>query len=227
MIIQNKRLNTKPLIVHAQGTSHKTDKWLNIIKSNHLIDKTTLSNDITILTFASENIDFSLVKQLDNNGIDYINAAYSKGWKNTNKIDNILNIIDSISTPYILCLDAVDVLLSYDLSDLIDRFKSFDCDILYNASITNYPNICKDFEETESGFKYLNSGAFIGKIEYIKEFYQYIKSLGDFSEFSDSDQFKVRLARQKYNIKVDTECFIFQTLNGTKFVLFKDELFVM
>ena len=125
MKINNKKLNSSPLIVHAQGVSHKTDNWLKIVDSNQLVDKYSISsNEITILTFASGDIDFSLVKQLDNNGINYINAVYSKGWKNTDKIDNILNVIDSISTPYILCLDAVDVLLSYDLSDLIDRFKS-------------------------------------------------------------------------------------------------------
>lgn len=231
MIIQNKRLNSKPLIVHAQGTSHKTDKWLNIIKSNHLIDKTTLSNDITILTFANGNIDFSLINQLEYSGVDYINAGENiVNWKNTDKMKLIIESIENIETPYILCLDAVDVLCSYDLSDLLNRFESFECDILYNASIINYPNICTDVEETESVFNTLNAGAFIGKTESIKNFYQYIIDLdlkSDIPAFEYSEQLRVRKARQTYSgVKVDTECVIFQTLNGSKYVFANDVLFI-
>ena len=231
MIIQNKRLNSKPLIVHAQGTSHKTDKWLNIIKSNHLIDKTTLSKDITILTFVNGDIDFSLINQLEYSGINYINVGEDiVNWKNTDKMKLIIESIEDIRTPYILCLDAVDVLCSYDLSYLLNRFESFDCDILYNASIINYPNICTDIEETESVFNTLNSGAFIGKTESIKNFYQYIIELdlkSDIPVFEYSEQLKVRKARETYSgIKVDTECIIFQTLNGSKYSFINDVLFI-
>lgn len=233
MKIYNKRLNSNPLIVHAQGESHKTDKWLSIVDSNQLVKN--LSDEITLLTFASGDIDFSLIKQLDASGVDFVNAVYinTENWKNTDKIINILKAIENIETPYILCLDAIDVLCSDDLSDLLSRFKSFDCDILYNASIINYPNICKDFEDTETNFKFLNAGAFIGNVEAIKNFYQYIIETSlevNFSGFKNSEQIRVRSARESYSkntIKVDTDCIIFQTLNGAKFILLNDTLVVI
>lgn len=153
MKIYNKRLNSNPLIVHAQGESHKTDKWLSIVDSNQLVKN--LSNEITLLTFAAGDMDFSLIKQLDASGVDFVNAVYinTENWKNTDKMKLIIESIENIKTPYILCLDAIDVLCSDDLSDLLSRFKSFDCDILYNASVINYPNICNDIEETESTYE--------------------------------------------------------------------------
>jgi len=228
MKIRNKKLNSEPLFAHAQGLVHETQEWKDIVLTNQLVNKETLSNDVTILTFVQGDKDFSLINQLNASGISYINAipANIKFWKNTAKIKYIIPALDDITTPYVLCLDALDILCTDDLSELLPRFLEFNCDIVYNASKLNYPPICKDEEESESysPFKFLNAGAFIGKVEAIKEFYQHVFDTQLFAEFKgydNSEQIRVRFGRRHYSkkntIKVDTECKIFQTLNKAQF----------
>ena len=133
--------------------------------------------------------------------------------------------LSNIKTPYILCLDGLDVLLAEDISDLISRYKEFNCKLLYNASKLNYPPICTDEEDTDSTFKYLNAGAFIGEVEFVKQFYRFLFEKEMYKEYKSymlSEQIRVREGRLKYRfkgeIKVDTECKIFQTLNKAEFI---------
>lgn len=145
------------------------------------------------------------------------------------KIKYLSNLSD-IKTPYILCLDGLDVLLAEDISEMISRYREFNCKLLYNASKLNYPPICTDEEDTDSTFKYLNAGAFIGEVDFIKQFYTFLFEKEMYKEYKNymlSEQVRVREGRLKYkfrsDIKVDTECKIFQTLNKAEFV-FEDNI---
>lgn len=226
MIIKNETLNTYPLFAHAQGHVHETDKWKQIVDSLPKVKKKTIPSDVTIVTFiAIDDNKMSLKKQLDNSKIKFINLANPDlmFWKNTMKI-KYLSVMENINTPYVLCLDGLDVLLSEDQSSLIDRFKSFNCKLLYNASKLNYPPVCEDIENTSTSFKYLNAGAFIGEVDFVKDFYKFLFETEMYREYKDymlSEQIRVRYGRKRYrymsDIKVDTECEIFQTLNRSEF----------
>jgi hypothetical protein len=232
MIFINKNLNTKPLICHAQGEEHDTKRWKQLCNNDLKVNK--LPENMTIVTFLFGKKTFSLKNQLDNNKIEYKNFIDTKAgyWMNRFKIKYICDYIDQIDTDYILCLDGIDTLLSEDLSTIVNKFLRFDTDILYNASIINYPEL-EYTEKTNSNFKYLNAGAFIGKTDSIKEFYKYIYD--NFYETDDvgsvkSEQHRVRLARQNYKGKVktrvDTGCVIFQTLSQTDYSVIDNSLII-
>lgn len=227
MKIINSKYNTNPLFVHAQGGSHKTNSWKNIVDLKPTINKNTLSSDVTILTFANGDTNYCLIEQLESNEVPYINVIKNKidEWKNKYKIKYLVDYIDNVTTPYILCLDSLDVLCTEDLSDLIPRFKKHNIDILYNAGKTNYPKIPqKDEGNINSKFRYINAGCFIGKTEAVKDFYTFIYEKNyndDYGKLDDSEQVRVRVSRQNYHkkkhlIKADSECTIFQTLNMTE-----------
>lgn len=229
MTIENTITNTKPLMAHAQGLVHQTDKWLKIVEELPVIDKNTLSNDITIVSFFSKELEDKMVLalklQLDKSEIKYVNATNPQPmvWKNTMKI-KYLSKLEGITTKYILCLDGLDILMCEDLSEIIQRYKNFNCDLLYNPSKLNYPPICTDIELTDSEFKYLNAGAFIGRTEFIRNFYQFLmkhEMYKDYGSFDNSEQVRVRNGRKNYKfrdkIKVDTDCILFQTLNKSQF----------
>lgn len=241
-------MGSNPLFVHAQGRVHKTKEWHDIVKEKHLINKKP-SDKISFLTFIKGDIDFCLPKQLEQSNITYLNAVNNDSdevWVNKNKIKYISESIQKIKTEYVVCLDAIDVLCSEDLSDLIDRFKKFDADILYNASRINYPaflklenkawvQIEKEYyiDDTTSPYRFLNAGAFIGKTKSVKRFYDYLLNeidKGYYKSNDKSEQFRVRFGRKNYDqkekIKIDTDCIIFQTLNLSEFY-YKDELLIV
>ncbi len=255
MVIQNKRTGKNPLFAHAQGRTSDTPEWQSVIGLNPLIDKNTFPEDVTIVTFMSGDMQFCLAEQLEKSGIPFINAVpKSIGyWKNTMKIKYMVDIcegandgvtegvndavndtaIEGVKTKYILCLDAIDILGVEDMSELMQRFLSFDADIVYNASKQNYPPICRDIEDTDRSFRYLNAGAFIGKTDSIKKFYQYIinhELYRKYEGYDNSEQVRVRFARLSYpdrqRIKVDTECEIFQTLNKAEFIFSDNTLII-
>ena len=224
MIIKNTITNSNPLVAHAQGHVHFTDKWKDIVETLPLVNKETLPGDITIVSFFAIEEDMSLKKQLDASGIPVVNAVNRelKYWNNPAKIKMLSEL--KIETKYTFCLDGLDVLLAEDLSDLLNRFNTFNAKIVYNASKLNYPHICKDKENTKSPFGFLNAGAFLGETLAIKDFYNYLmrkEMYKDYGRFDNSEQIRVRKGRQFYEfgseIVVDTECLIFQTLNQSEF----------
>ena len=247
MEIKNLILNSSPLFAHAQGRVHRTEEWLDIVRQENLIKKKP-SKEITFVTFIQGDIDFCLPIQFEKSNIEYKNLVPKNGeqWVNKNKIKYLSDAIDSIKTEYIVCLDALDILCAEDLSGLVDIFKKFDSDILYNASRINYPPFSKlvnkqwvsiekeyDIQDTDSPYRYLNAGAFIGKTKKVSSFYKFLKEKEmdkDYQTNDKSEQVRVRYGRKKYEekerINIDTECVMFQTLNMSEFY-FKDNLLIV
>ena len=109
-----------------------------------------------------------------------------------------------------------DVLLLKDANGIIDAFENdFDCDMLFNGELISYPENeeLANFEKSiykESPFRYLNSGVWIAKTEFLNEV------IGDILEFRSSrpksDQEIYRKLHRKYfpRVQVDNKCKIFQ-----------------
>jgi hypothetical protein len=84
-------------------------------------------------------------------------------------------------------LDAYDVLLLESPREVVKRFEGFSCEMLFNASTRFYPPchqfelagerfITRDWEEfqssiSDSNWKYLNSGMWIGKTAFCRKFF--------------------------------------------------------
>ncbi len=92
------------------------------------------------------------------------------------KITSLLENLKYINTPYIMGLDANDVMIlehpTKILDRFIDRFESNGYKMLINAETNDYPsNMTKiEYEFTDSQWHFLNSGAYIGTKEYISKF---------------------------------------------------------
>ncbi len=108
-----------------------------------------------------------------------------KTWSNINKITTTLEIIDSIKTTYVIALDSVDVIVLRDPHEAVEKFKKMDCDMLLNGEKNYYPDCglmatgsyaitdkWKKYEKSlaKSEWKYLNSGALIAKLNFIRSF---------------------------------------------------------
>ena len=222
MKIINSILNTKPLVLHAQGISHYTDKWCGVVNSvvpnTHDIifpDK----DKITILTFTSGFMATALDRQLTNAKIDFIDLAkyynHEGKWTNQFKIKYTARYLSEITTSYVLILDSIDILLSEDLTGLLDTFKTYDCDILLGASINCHPPEIKTAEKQDAIWKYLNAGTVLGRTSALKEFYTDLNYEAEKSTDTSvtNEQLLFKIVRREYdNIKCDTECKIFQTL---------------
>jgi hypothetical protein len=101
-------------------------------------------------------------------------------WRNTFKIEIILDYLNSgkCTTKYFMYCDALDVIFIDKPQKVIDIFKSFNCDALFMSthSTDGYncmPEVKKFIDETiKSNKRYLNSGVYIGKTEFIKELFK-------------------------------------------------------
>ncbi len=138
------------------------------------------------------------------------------GWVNTMKAGLLADYLPSINTKYTMGIDSHDVLLLKDANGIVDTFENdFDCDMLFNAELVSYPenNEIAEFEKSiygNSPFRYLNSGVWIAKTEFLKSV------IGDILEFRSSrpksDQEIYRKVHQKYypRVQIDNTCKIFQ-----------------
>lgn len=229
MQIKNLHTGTEPLIAHAQGRSHFTKEWYAMV--GHVIPKQESINfpgldQITIVTYIEGYMPTSLDRQLKKAGIPFIDLArhyqHDGPWTNVMKIKYLHRYLqEEASTPYILSLDVIDVLLSDDLSTLIDRFLAMDCGILYGASINCHPTDLKTAEDQEAIWKYLNAGTMLGKTADLKAFYTELDAVSGTAEIMNinNEQRLIRTLRNGWgNIKADTGCQIFQTLACTDYL---------
>lgn len=120
-------------------------------------------------------------------------------WRNTFKFEAILNYLNSgkCTTEYFMYCDTIDVIFIDEPQKVIDIFESFNCEALFMStnSTDGYqcmPEIKNKIDKINNGNKrYLNSGVYIGKTNFIKEiFNEAIKyaiphgvTMGDYYEY--------------------------------------------
>tara|TARA_Y100001938_G_C8057874_1_gene415504 strand:- start:216 stop:1016 length:801 start_codon:yes stop_codon:yes gene_type:complete len=137
-------------------------------------------------------------------------------WVNTMKAGLLADYLPNISTKYTMGIDSHDVLLLKEANGIIDTFENdFDCDMLFNGELVSYPenNELAEFEKSiygESPFRYLNSGVWIAKTDFLNEVMQDILQFR--SSRPKSDQEIYRKLHQKYypRVQVDHKCKLFQ-----------------
>jgi hypothetical protein len=167
-----------------------------------------------------------LLQQCIKNNISIYNCVpdnydTTQEWYMPNKIKFFLNLLEKITQPYILFLDGYDVLLTH-LDDILNKFKEFNYDILFNPSCNNYPDVLIDIipNRTQKGvYRYFNAGCCIGKREALIKFYKEALEYIDIANPLNSEQFIMRHAFAKYSkdpiqrfIGIDHDCRIFQSM---------------
>lgn len=162
----------------------------------------------------------SLDIQLKRNGIEYLNPAQNKknlNWSMPMKIKFILKALKQTKEPYSLILDGADVcIMSEDLSDLIPRFKKYNKQIIFNATIHPFPRVNLDEVENRKQygrFCWLNAGCCLGETQALIQFYQECQELIEKDNASsNSEQYYVRQIFDKHQDTVffDYNCSLFQ-----------------
>ena len=105
--------------------------------------------------------------------------------------------------------DGYDTFLTMDVEAIQERFLSFNSDIVFSAEKICWPDekLSDLYPKVETAYRYLNSGTYVGRIGAIKRLLQ--TPLAD----SDDDQryMTKKFLSGNFDIKLDTECYIFQT----------------
>lgn len=198
--------------------------------------KTKIKNvpeNLTIMTVVDDdtaNYDKSpLINQLKENNIPFINAAEHKDvypWVNNKKIELICNALKEVKTEYCLILDGIDVVINRDLNHIIDDFKTYNKDIIFNATAWAHPSVEIDVienrKEIYGTYSYLNAGCCIGNTDALLKFYKEVlkmfKATPEDDEFYSSEQYFVRkvFAKRMKTVFFDYKCKIFQVWHNAE-----------
>ncbi len=98
-------------------------------------------------------------------------------WRNTFKFELLNDYFKSgkCKTKYFMFLDAIDVIFINDPNRVVNIFESFSCDALFMSTkgLDGYSCMPEVYEQitkiNNSNGRYLNSGVYIGKTDFIKE----------------------------------------------------------
>lgn len=188
----------------------------------------TLDKDVTLITTATKDTlnNCPLIYQLNKSNISYINSAenYTEEWQKITKLPLICNSLLNVTTPYVLILDANDVVVLKDINtQFIETFNQYNCDILFNGSQYLYPKIISAHIEKSNNSPfinhYLNAGVCFGRIDQVKKLYDcayYFSTTKNYYPI-DSEQYYVRIAiieNRDINVKIDDGSHLFLTSHG-------------
>ena len=217
-MIRNIIHNTNPNIFHAQGKPFYCPLW-NRIKTLSNTEK-VIPNNLDIITY---NNGFAHPNKLPGSFEESIQNKCSvlgtdiSNWENVIKIKLTIQFLESSTKDYILACDSCDVVV-YSFENLIDKFISKNCDMLYNGEFKPYPYNLNHFSymyeksHFKPPFQHLNTGVWMGKREFALQFY---RELSKYIEGNTCDQKITREIYPNYpTILVDDTCTIFQTLNS-------------
>lgn len=132
------------------------------------------------------------------------------GGQKINLVNEYLKDLDP--TDLVMFVDGYDVIVHDDLQTIHDRFLDFDCDILFAAEKNVWPDdsIADAFPEPEVGYRFLNSGCFIGYVDALRSIIEEVDPRSD-------DQLYYQMAFlgcTDYVCKLDHEQYIFTCISG-------------
>ena len=225
-----------PSVLHFHGDNRfQLSKTLQLIKATQIVSAPP--KNLAILSCWTDDNECILLEQCQQNNIPLINIVpedydRSQSWYMPNKINFVLDKLQSIDNDIVLFVDGYDVLFT-NLSDIVSRFKNQKYRILYNASCNNYPDVIIDriYDQTHMGtYRYFNAGCCIGYREDLIKFYNEALHYIDLPNSIGSEQFVMRFAYSKYSsdpyqnfIGIDYQGNIFQSM-GYKNISYNQEL---
>lgn len=134
-----------------------------------------MPEQVTVVTYHNYGFKCLIERCYESYGIEnyVVLGGHVKDWDWGSKIQIVLDYLLSgvCSTQYILCTDANDVLMVNDPAFLLDRFRSYSCEILFCNTFVDFPicKVCRDFETftyyTHPLHCRLSAGAYIAERE--------------------------------------------------------------
>lgn len=236
------------MVIHSPNNKHPT--WVNLIKTiNTRTKPAQLTDKLTIITWNNleEGIAEKSMKRLK---VPF--NTYGKGviqWNNLMKFAYNINSCEEITTPYIMGIDSRDVFVLSSPVEIIETFEKMSCELIFNGESKFYPDFppayyqnCKSFQSkiANSKYCYLNSGSWIGKKEFCKEFFNEclkvkvweIFDCSQWPKLHNCDQSVVHSQFTKYYPKtqIDYNCSIFQNLANSyqsEFAVYSSHLILL
>lgn len=230
MKVRNLITGAAPHVLHRNGNpSNWRAVWPEVVKAffseSRAIDPAC--PEVTVLTWNSRPAKGVLQECLDWRGVPYLTLGRTlEWWRNCYKIYLTADALRRVTTPYVMALDADDVLVLSPIGEILETFQAFGCDIVIGSEKHSWPDVrsLARFERSiaQSEYCYLNSGAWIGRTEACARFFQDCQDadlgeiLNDKSNMTIlyDDQGRTRQAfRRNYPaVQLDYQCRIFQSL---------------
>jgi len=185
--------------------TYKSDGYYNFMDSLK-----TYGLEATVLGLDGEDRVFEMLK-------------YPGGGFKVNLFKDFLKNNDFKPDDLILFTDCFDVIFNDHVENIIRKYNKFSGKIVFAAEIYCWPDKSLTDQYTPprnnetSRYRYLNSGGFIGSYTDICNIFEDDEEIKD----TDDDQlyYTNKYLSKEYNIILDRQCEIFQTLNGSKDVL--------
>ena len=234
MRIRNTLFDTYPGIVHADGLQHKRPnaEW-EAIKAAFFGSPALLigsSRDISAITV--NNCQGNLFERsMEHRGVPCVTARKAGPWSNAvDKPALMLQALGQVATPYTLFADSLDALLLTSPADLLALYlTAFPGEsLLFGAQIRGYPfdkeGELREFEASRPGaigpFLHLNSGAWIGRTGFAKQFFGTVVNTPAMAWAPWSEQGKICRAwlQHPQAVSLDYRCQLFQN-NASRFAL--------
>jgi hypothetical protein len=190
-LIENVRFGTQPMLVHASGKAEDLTLWPSLLHAAETwrIDA-SLDPDVSAITFNNGGPFAHDVKRLGlfeeslrRSGIDDI-TVLGKGtqrWKNSLKVGLLQDFLNGPRVrTYVLVSDSADVILTNDLAPVVERFKTFGCEAVFNGERRHWPSFLPRFDEEVAPAEYfacLNSGVWVAEAAFARELVAYCAAL--------------------------------------------------
>jgi hypothetical protein len=222
----NSKFDSDPIVLHGQGDDLTKPLWAEVRDAFFATPRREIgaAANLTILTWNSREEPGLLERSLDHLGVPYIVKGRGiADWTNSRDKPRLtIEALDEIDTPYIAGIDSFDAIVVDDPSLLIARFEEhFDADLVFNGGKINWPNVTafRRYEESipgasESEFRYLNGGAWIGRTDFCRRFFGEACTTEPHPLHAWSEQgvLKQMLPRYVPRVQIDYRCRMFQTL---------------
>ena len=180
MRISSCKFATCPCVIHAPNQTWDVWKKIHKMFFNYSHKNLATSDDLTIITWNNLNKG-CFEKSMDLQGVSYqVLGSDIKEWNNYLKFDFNVEIADNCKTEFLMGCDSHDVIMLGSPKEIVSKFKTFNCDLLFNSEKFFYPNYdekilqrWKRFEVSvaQTELCFLNSGAWIGKTDFCKKFF--------------------------------------------------------
>ena len=142
-------------------------------------------------------------------------ARFAGGGHKVNILKDKLKEWKDETDTVVMFTDAYDVILTANSETILEKFLDFDCKVVFAAEPYLWPDLSleKYYPQVPLGYRYLNSGGFIG---YAKDIWNLINDKPIGNDEDDQLFFSVLYVdkRAEYNIRLDHRSHIFQNLNG-------------
>jgi len=175
--------NHAPNVLHFPGKGrHIFGDFLNGLCES---DPGVPPGDITVITFTDSEArerESPLPRQLRKVNVPFVNAGLrfqrDKGmyghWRNYLKCKYLCETLPTVTTEYVLILDADDVAIQR-FDGILDNFREYNLPVLFGATLSRFPDMEIDVVKNRGSlgpFKNLNAGTCIGETRRVLEFYR-------------------------------------------------------